>query len=64
MQASPPTQDEDEAQDDEGEDQDDELPQEKVNDQGEMLMIKTRRMSKSQGRHTQESTKQFNEIAP
>jgi hypothetical protein len=34
MQASPPTQDEDEAQDDEGEDQEDEPPQEEGNDQG------------------------------
>jgi hypothetical protein len=34
MQASPPTQDEDEAQDDEGEDQDNEPPQEESNDQG------------------------------
>jgi hypothetical protein len=34
MQASPPTQDEDEAQDDEGEDQEDELPQEEDKDQG------------------------------
>jgi hypothetical protein len=34
MQASPPTQDEDEAQDDEGEDQEDEPPQEDSNDQG------------------------------
>jgi hypothetical protein len=31
---------------------------------GEMQMIKTRRMNKIQGRHTQESTKQFNEITP
>jgi hypothetical protein len=30
---------------------------------GEMQMIKTMRM-KNQGRHTQESTKQFNEIIP
>jgi hypothetical protein len=30
---------------------------------GEMQMIKTRRM-KNQGRHTQESTKQSNEITP
>ena len=29
---------------------------------GEMQMIKKRRMSKNQGRHTQESTKQSNEI--
>jgi hypothetical protein len=29
---------------------------------GEMLMIKTRKMMKIQDRHTQESTKQSNEI--
>jgi hypothetical protein len=58
MQASPPTQDEDQAQNDD-EDQE-EPPQEEDNDQGEMLMIKTRKMI--QGRHTQESTKQSNEI--
>ena len=29
---------------------------------GEMPMIKMRKMNKFQGRHTQESTKQFNEI--
>jgi hypothetical protein len=34
MQASPPTQDEDEAQDVEGEDQEDDPPQEESNDQG------------------------------
>jgi hypothetical protein len=34
MQASPPTQGEDKAQDDEGEDQEDEPPQEESNDQG------------------------------
>jgi hypothetical protein len=34
MQASPPTQDEDEAQEDEGEDQEVEPPQEESNDQG------------------------------
>jgi hypothetical protein len=33
--ASPPTQDEDQAQDDENEDQEDEPPQEEDNDQGE-----------------------------
>jgi hypothetical protein len=64
MQAPPPTQDEDEAQYDEGEDQEDEPPQDDSNDQGGMQMIKTRRMDKIQGRHTQESTKQFNEITP
>jgi hypothetical protein len=31
---------------------------------GEMLMIKTRKMIRIQDRHTQESTKQFNEITP
>jgi hypothetical protein len=34
---------------------------------GEMIMIKTRKMSKKfrvKDRHTQESTKQFNEITP
>jgi hypothetical protein len=31
---------------------------------GEMPMIKTRKMNKIQGRHTQESTKQSNEITP
>jgi hypothetical protein len=34
MQASPPTQDEDQAQDDENEDQEDDPPQEEDNDQG------------------------------
>jgi hypothetical protein len=29
---------------------------------GEMPIIKTRKMNKMRGRHTQESTKQFNEI--
>jgi hypothetical protein len=62
-QASPPTQNEDEAQVDEGEDQANEPPQEDDNNQGEMQMIKTRRM-KTQDRHTQESTKQSNEITP
>jgi hypothetical protein len=31
---------------------------------GEMLMIKTRKMIKVQDRHTQESTKRYNEITP
>jgi hypothetical protein len=31
---------------------------------GEMLMIKTRKMMTVQDRHTQESTKQYNEITP
>jgi hypothetical protein len=46
MQASPPTQDEDRAQDDEDEDQEDDPPQEEDMDQGEMKMIKTRKMIK------------------
>jgi hypothetical protein len=31
---------------------------------GEMLMIKIRKINKFQDRHTQESTKQYNEITP
>jgi hypothetical protein len=31
---------------------------------GEMPMIKTRKMMRVQDRHTQESTKQYNEITP
>jgi hypothetical protein len=31
---------------------------------GDMLMIKTRKMIKIQNRHTQESTKRYNEITP
>jgi hypothetical protein len=34
------------------------------NDQGEMPMIKTRKMMRVQDRHTQESIKQYNEITP
>ena len=64
MQASLSTQDEDQAQDNEEEDQEDEPPQEADNDQGEMLMIKTRKMMRVQDRHTQESTKRYNEITP
>jgi hypothetical protein len=65
MQASPPTQDEDQAQDDEN--QEDEPPQEEDNDQGEMKLIKTRKMIKKyrvKDRHTQESIKRFKEITP
>jgi hypothetical protein len=62
MQASPPTQNEDQARDDD-EDQE-EPPQEEGNDQGEMLMIKTRKTMSVQDRHTQESTKQSNEVTP
>jgi hypothetical protein len=61
MQASPPTQDEDQAQDDEDQQ---EPPQEEDNDQGEMIMIKTRKMIRVQDRHTQEFTKQYNKITP
>jgi DNA replication initiation complex subunit (GINS family) len=64
-QASPPTQDEDQAQDNGEEDQEDEPPQEEDNNQGEMIMIKTRKMIKKyrvQDRLTQESTKRYKEI--
>jgi hypothetical protein len=66
-QASPPTQDEDQAQDNEDEDQEDEPPQEEDNNQGEMKLIKTRKMIKRyrvKDRHTQEPTKQFKKITP
>jgi ATP adenylyltransferase/5',5'''-P-1,P-4-tetraphosphate phosphorylase II len=65
MQVSPLTQDEDQAQDDENEDQEDEPPQEEDNDQGGDENNETRKMIKKfrvKDRHTQESTKQFNEI--
>jgi hypothetical protein len=45
-QASPPTQVEDQAQDNEEEDQENRPPQEEDNDQGVMIMIKTRKMIK------------------
>jgi transposase InsO family protein len=67
MQASPPTQDEEQAQDNENEYQEDESPQEEDNDQGEMKLMKIRQMIKKyriNDRHTQEYTKQFNEITP
>jgi hypothetical protein len=60
IQASPPTQDEEMTQENEDQDQDDEPPQEDDIDQGEMKMIKTRKMIKRfriQDHHTQESTK-------
>jgi hypothetical protein len=66
-QAYPPTQDEDEAQEEEDEDQDDEPPQDKNIDQGEMMIMKIRKMIKRFGikdHRTQESTKQFKEITP
>jgi hypothetical protein len=63
-QASPPTQDEDKAQ----------MMKEKIKKwshlkrramiKREMPMIKMRKINKFQGRHTQESTKQSNEITP
>jgi hypothetical protein len=67
IQASPPTQDKDMAQQEEDKDQDDEPPQEEDIDQGEMNIIKTRKMIKRleiKDRHTQESIKQFKEIIP
>jgi hypothetical protein len=63
MQASPLTQDGEQAQD--NEDQEDEPPQEEDNDQGGMKLMNTKKMIKKfrvKDRHTQESTKQFNEI--
>jgi hypothetical protein len=67
IQACPPTQDEDMAQEEEDEDQDEEPPQEEDIDKGEMKMIKTRKMIKRfkiKYHRTQESTKQFKEITP
>jgi hypothetical protein len=65
-QASPPTQDKEQVQDDD-ENQEDVPPQEEDNDQGEMKMIKTRKIikkSRVKDCHTQESTMQFKEITP
>jgi hypothetical protein len=64
IQACPPTQDENQDQDNEDEDQENESPQEEDNDQGGMKPIRTRKMIRVKDRHTQESTKQFNEITP
>jgi hypothetical protein len=67
IQASPPTEDEEMAQEDEDQDQDNEPHQEEDIDQGEMKMIKTRNMIKRfriKDHRTQESTKQFKEITP
>jgi hypothetical protein len=64
MQASPPTQDEDEAQNDEGEDQGVGPPQEESNDQGGDAHDQDEEDEQVQDRHTQESTKQSNEITP
>jgi hypothetical protein len=63
IQASPPTQDEDQAQDDENEDQEDEPPQEEDNDQGGDANDQDK-MNRVKDRHTQESTKRFKEITP
>jgi hypothetical protein len=66
-QASPPTQDEDQAQDNEEEDQEEEPPKRRGMIKGELIMIKTWKMSKKyrvQDRHTQESIKRFKEITP
>jgi hypothetical protein len=66
-QASPPTQYEDKAQDDENEDQEMSHLKRRTMIKGEMTMIKTRKMIKKyrvQDRHTQESTKRYKEITP
>jgi hypothetical protein len=60
IQASPPTQDEELAQEEEDQDQDNEPLQEEGIDQGEMKLIKKRRMNKRfkiKDHLTQESTK-------
>ena len=62
-QASPPTQNEDEAQVDEVEDQANEPPQDDGNDQGGDANEEDKE-EEDKGRHTQESTKQSNEITP
>ena len=66
-QASPPTQDEDQALDDENEDQEMSHLKRRTMIKGEMTMIKTRKMIKDfrvKDRHTKESTKRFKEITP
>jgi hypothetical protein len=67
IQASPPTQDEEIAQEEEDQVQDNEPPQEEGIDQGDMELIKKRRMNKRfkiKDHLTQESTKQFNNTTP
>jgi hypothetical protein len=67
MQASPPTQDEDQAQIDEDENQEDKPPQEVDIDQGgdeDNEDKEDDQEIRDQNRHTQESTKQFKEITP
>jgi hypothetical protein len=63
MQASLPTQDEDQAQDNEEEDQDNDPPQEEDNDQGGDDKEDEQEVQ-FKDRHTQESTKRYNEITP
>jgi hypothetical protein len=65
MQASPPTRDEEQAQDDEMKIKRMSHLKRRTMIKGEMTMTKTRKMSKKfrvKDRHTQESTKQFKEI--
>jgi hypothetical protein len=65
IQASPPTQDEELAQEEEDQDQDNELPQEEGINQGGDEVDQKRRMNKRfkiKDHLTQESTKQFDEI--
>jgi hypothetical protein len=66
IQASPPTQDEELAQEEEDQDQDNEPPQEEGIDQGGDEVDQKRRMNKRfniKYHLTQESSKQFNEIS-
>jgi hypothetical protein len=65
MHVSPPTQDENQAQDDE--DQEDEPPLEEDNDQGGDQVNKDKEDDQKyrvKNRHTQESIKRFKEITP
>jgi hypothetical protein len=67
MQASPPTQDEDQAQDNEEKIKKKSHLKRRTMIKGEVIMIETRKMSKKyrvQDRHTQESIKRFKEITP
>jgi hypothetical protein len=67
IQASPPTQDEELSEEEEDQDEDNDPPQEEDIDQGDMKLIKKRRMNKGfniKDHHTQESIKQFKEITP
>jgi hypothetical protein len=67
MQASPPTQDEEQAQDDEMKIKRMSHLKKRTMIKGEMKLMKTRKMIKKyrdKDRHTQESTKQFSEITP